>query len=263
MSQQNLSVSWQQQLATWLECQHQCRQRTQDARLLVLVAAVVQAAVQAVAASAVVTAGVQAAAVVTVAATAAMPTAELADELAAELAAVPTAKIPETRPMLIHHHLQTMVTAAVLTAELAAELTAELAAVPAAKMPEAVPTIIYHLQSRWAAMKRGPPPPTPPPPPLTRTPPLPSPPSLQVSHRATLPQLWPVPSEYISRVKAVAARSWVMMMSLYHQHVQAPESARPWRSKAVSLIPVIIFALNVTGRHARWWRMMAPPATSN
>ena len=40
MSQQNLFVSWQQQLATWLECQHQWtmpRQRTQDAAPQVVV----------------------------------------------------------------------------------------------------------------------------------------------------------------------------------------------------------------------------------
>ena len=147
----------------------------------------------------------------------------MADELAAELAAVPAAKIPEARPMLIHHHLQTMVTAAELTAKLAAELTAELAAVPAAKMPEAVPTIIYHLQSRWPAMKRGPPPPTPPQPTPAAPPPLPSPPSLQVPHRATLPQLWPVPSNTMSGVKAVAATRRALMISLHHQHVQATE----------------------------------------
>ena len=43
----------------------------------------------------------------------------MADELAAELAAVfgrLAAKIPEARPMLIHHHLQTRVTAAMVTA---------------------------------------------------------------------------------------------------------------------------------------------------
>lgn len=31
----------------------------------------------------------------------------------------------------------------------------------------------------------------------------------------------------------------------------------------MTLLPVIIFALNATGRHALWWRMMAPSATSN